>query len=93
MSQTIIYVHVNIILDFPVTYRNDSVVCQSECTCLHKTVNVVFFTKKIRKYLPKRESTHANVQSCRSNEKEGITYYSSMVNCGTVLSASIFNHT
>ena len=69
MSQTIIYVHVNIILDFPVTYRNDSVVCQSECTCLHKTVNmVVFFTKKITKYLPKRESNHANVQSCRSNE-------------------------
>jgi len=28
------------------TYRNDSVLCQSECACLRKTVNmVVFFVK------------------------------------------------
>jgi len=41
-----IYVHVNIILDFPITYKNASVLCQSECACLHQTVNrVVFFTK------------------------------------------------
>ena len=36
----------------------------SESTCLQQTVN--------RKYLPKRESTHANVQSCPFNEKKGI---------------------
>ena len=40
------YFHVNIILDFPVTYKNASVLCQSECACLHKTFNmVVFFVK------------------------------------------------
>jgi len=37
--------HVDIILDFPMTYRNASVLCQSEYR--HKTVNmVVFFVKK-----------------------------------------------
>jgi len=32
-----------IILDFPITYRNASVLCQTECACLHKTVNMVVF--------------------------------------------------
>ena len=42
------------ILDFPVTYRNDSVLCQSECTCLHKTVNmVVFFVISNKNAYPK----------------------------------------
>jgi len=46
MSRILIYVHVYIILDFPITYRNTSVLCQSECACLDKTVNmVVFFVK------------------------------------------------
>ena len=27
------------ILDFPITSRNVSVLCQSECACLYKTVN------------------------------------------------------
>jgi len=31
MSRTIIYVYVMIILDFPMTYKNTSVLCQSEC--------------------------------------------------------------
>ena len=40
------YFHVYIILDFPITYRNASVFCQSECACLYKTINmVVFFVK------------------------------------------------
>ena len=53
-----------------ITYRNDSVLCQSECTCLHKTVNmVVFFVKSNENTYPKRESTHADVQSCPYNEK------------------------
>ena len=35
-----------IILDYPIIYTNASVLCQSECTCLHQTVNmVVFFVK------------------------------------------------
>ena len=54
MLKTIIYVHVNIILDFPITYRNASVICQSECACLHKTVNmVVFFVKSNENTYPK----------------------------------------
>jgi len=46
--------HVYIILDFPITYRNASVLCQSECACLQKKVNmVVFFTKTIENTYPK----------------------------------------
>ena len=67
---TIIYLRVYIILDFPITYRNISVLCQSECACLHKTVNMaVSFVIGNKKYQPKRESTHANGQSCPYNEK------------------------
>jgi len=32
---------------FPITYRNASVRCQSECACLHKTVNMVINFVKI----------------------------------------------
>ena len=42
------------LLDFPMTYRNASVLCQSECACLHKTViMVVFFTKNNENTNPK----------------------------------------
>ena len=48
------YFHVYIILDFPLTYRNASVLCQPECTCLHKTVNrAVFFVKSNENIYPK----------------------------------------
>ena len=56
MLRTMIYIHVYIIhvLDFPITYRNASLLCQSECTCLHKTVNmVVFFVKSNENTYPK----------------------------------------
>ena len=54
MLKTIIYVHVYIILDFPITYRNASVICQSVCACLHKTVNiVVFFVRSNENTYPK----------------------------------------
>ena len=54
MLRTMIYVHVYIILDFPITYRNASVLCQSECACLHKTVNrVVSFVKSNENTYPK----------------------------------------
>ena len=43
MLSTLIYFHVYIILDFPITYRKASVLCQLECACLHKTVNMVVF--------------------------------------------------
>jgi len=52
--RTIIYFYVNIIFDFPITYRNASVFCQSECACLRKTVNmVVFFDKSNKNSYPK----------------------------------------
>jgi len=41
LLRTIIYFHVYIILDFPITYRNASVFFQSECACLLKTVNMI----------------------------------------------------
>jgi len=67
MLRTILYFNVYIILDFLITYRNTSMRCQSECACLHKTVNMVKQLLKVVK-IPKRESTHANVQSCPYNE-------------------------
>jgi len=46
MLRTMICVHVYMMLDFPITYRNAAVICHSECACLHKTVNMaVFFVK------------------------------------------------
>ena len=54
MSALPFALHVNIILDFPITYRNTSVLCQSECTCLNKTVNmVVFFVESNGNTYPK----------------------------------------
>jgi len=42
------------ILVFSMTLRNASVLCQSECACLHKTVNmVVFFVKGNENTYPK----------------------------------------
>ena len=61
MLRTIIYFHVYIILDFPITYTSASVLCQSECPCLHKTVNMLVFFAKSNEN-PKRETTHANLQ-------------------------------
>ena len=47
------YFHVYIILH--ITYRNDSVLCQSECACLHTTVFsiVVLFVKSNENTYPK----------------------------------------
>ena len=54
MSKTMIYLHAYIILDFHITYRKASVLCQPECTGLHKTVNmVVFFVKSYESTYPK----------------------------------------
>ena len=48
MSRTLIYFNVYIILDFPITYRNASVLC------LHKKVNmVVFFLQSNENTYPK----------------------------------------
>ena len=49
MSMTILYFHVYILLDFLITYRNASVLCQSEYACLLITVNMVVFFVKVMK--------------------------------------------
>ena len=47
MLRTIIYVHVNIILDFPITYKSTLVLCQLECACIYQTVNMAVFITNI----------------------------------------------
>ena len=43
--------------------------CQSECTCLHLTVDMVFFCLNIMKIHTQRESTRTIVSTCHSNKK------------------------
>ena len=66
---TIIHVHGNIILDFPITYKNASVLCQSECaSCLHQTVNIVVFFLKNNENNPKgRALISTNMLLARTN--------------------------
>ena len=60
------------ILDFPITYRNASVLCQSECTCLHKTVNmVVFFVKSNENTYPKGRTLLQMYRVVPQTKKEG----------------------
>ena len=57
---------------------------QSECACLHKTVNmVVFFVKSNENTYTK--GTHANVQSCPYNEKREYMYLKVRQNKRTLL--------
>jgi len=73
MLRTIIYFHVYIIFGFPITYRNAAVLCQSECACLHKTVNmVVFYIKHYLKYLPQKEEHSCKCTELSLKRKEGI---------------------
>ena len=50
-----IYVHVNIILDFPITYKYAVVLCQPECIIMSTSNIVVFLTKKMIKHSKKGE--------------------------------------
>mgnify|MGYP000196321524 CR=1 FL=1 len=59
MSRRIIYVHVYIMLDFPITYRNAGVFCQSECACLHKTGNMIVFFLRMMK-IPTLKGEHSS---------------------------------
>ena len=63
MLRTLIYFHVYIILDSPITYRNDSVLCQSECACLHKTVNMVVSFVNSNEHTYSKGGALVNVQS------------------------------
>jgi len=57
MLRTMIYFLDYIILDVPITYKNASVLCQSECACLHKTVNMVIsFVKSNKNTYPKKRA-------------------------------------
>jgi len=60
MPMTKRYVHVNIILDFPIIYKKVSVRCQLECACLHQTVNMIVFFIKIMKI-----ATHKGEHLCK----------------------------
>ena len=51
--KALIYFHIYILFDIPITYGIALVLCQSECTCLHKTVNIVVF------FLKSNENTYA----------------------------------
>jgi len=53
---TIVYFHVNIILNFPITYRNAAVLWQSDCACLHQTLNLAVFFVKVMK-IPTQKGT------------------------------------
>ena len=64
MLRTLIHFHVYIILDFPITYRNVSVLCQSECACLHNTVNMAVFFIKSNEKIPTKKGEH----SCKCTE-------------------------
>jgi len=69
ISRTPIYAHVNIILDFPITYSNALALCQSNCACLHKTVNIAVVLLKVMKIpIQRGKSTHVNIQRYPSNE-------------------------
>ena len=68
VSRTIIYFHVYIISDFPITYRNASVLCQSEYTYLHKTENI-FFKSNENTYPKGRALMQMYKCCCPSNEK------------------------
>ena len=64
MLGTIIYFHVYIILDFPITCRNAEVLCQSECACLHKTVVCGSFSLLKVMKIPTQKGEH----SCKCTE-------------------------
>jgi len=63
----------NIILEFPITYINAAVFCQSECASLHKTINMaVFFVKSNKNTYPKGR---ALMQMLSIKWKEGMHFY------------------
>ena len=82
-SRTIIYVYVNVILDFPITYRNASVLCQSECACLHKTVNMVVFFVKSNENTYTKGRALMQIYRVVPNEKRGNTIHETLHSCCT----------
>ena len=79
MPRTIVYFHVYIILDLPITYRNASVLCQ--CTCLHIAVNMIaFYVKRNENIYPTGRALmkmyRVVPQTKRAN---GITHYNAVV--------------
>ena len=67
-------------LGFSITYRNASVLCQSDCSCLYNTVNmVVFFVISNENTYPKRR---AQIQMYRvvPIKRRGILLYLNLSN-------------
>ena len=70
---------------------------RSECTYLHKTVNMVVFLVKSSGniYLHKRDGTHANVQSLTWNEKREYNYNTDVdiiLRCVCSMLYNTYNH-
>ena len=68
---------------FPITYKNASVLCQSECACLHKTENmVVFFVKSNENIYPKgRVLCKSTELSLLRKERIGLSLYQPNLPC------------
>ena len=75
---SIIYVLVNIILGFHITYRNASVLCQSECACLHQTVIMVVFFVKSNENNHRKGRVLMQMLSCPLNKQREL---SDRLNC------------
>ena len=60
-------------LDFPITHiGNASVLCQSECECLHKTVNMEVFFLRMMKISYLKGKALKQMYRVVSQTKEGI---------------------
>jgi len=71
MTRTIIYISM-FTYYFPITFRFASVLFQSECACLHKTVNMVVFFARMMK-IPTQKGEHSSKCTELSfKRKEGI---------------------
>ena len=52
------------------SYNNAAVLCQSECACLHKTVNMVVFFVKSNENNHRKGKALMQMLICPSNEKK-----------------------
>ena len=67
--------HFYIILDFTITYNNAPVRCQSDCACLHHTVNIIVFFTKNNENTQKGEHSY-KCTNVTLKQTEGIYEYS-----------------
>ena len=65
-------IHVNLILDFPITNKNVWVLCLSKCACLHPTIKMVVFFKNIMKIPTQKGENSCKCTELSLKRKEGI---------------------